>query len=128
MILEAYAYPHVYWSRGSWIPPDLSIEALRPMPVRRVDDTRLTRGSSLRICETRSMDDPLEAVTAEAITVLREAGARFAYLHGSRATGQNRANSDVDIAAYFGDRPPNSFDVLLPLGWTCSSSTTRRLS
>jgi len=62
------------------------------------------------------MDEPLEAVTAEAITVLREAGARFAYLHGSRATGQNRANSDVDIAAYFGDRPPNSFDVLLPPG------------
>ena len=62
------------------------------------------------------MDEPLEAVTAEAITVLREAGARFAYLHGSRATGQNRANSDVDIAAYFGGRPPNSFDVLLPPG------------
>jgi predicted nucleotidyltransferase len=62
------------------------------------------------------MDEPLEAVTAEAITVLREAGARFAYLHGSRATGQNRANSDVDIAAYFGDLPPNSFDVLLPPG------------
>jgi predicted nucleotidyltransferase len=62
------------------------------------------------------MDQPLEAVTAEAITVLRQAGARFAYLHGSRATGRNRANSDVDIAAYFGDRPPNSFDVLLPPG------------
>jgi predicted nucleotidyltransferase len=62
------------------------------------------------------MDESLEAVTAEAITVLRQAGARFAYLHGSRATGQNRANSDVDIAAYFGGRPPNSFDVLLPPG------------
>jgi uncharacterized protein len=74
------------------------------------------------------MDEPLEAVTAEAMTVLREAGARFAYLHGSRATGQNRANSDVDIAAYFADRPPNSFDVLLPPGVDCSSSTTRRLS
>ena len=62
------------------------------------------------------MDEPLEAATAEAITVLRQAGARFAYLHGSRATGQNRANSDVDIAAYFGGHPPNSFDVLLPPG------------
>jgi predicted nucleotidyltransferase len=62
------------------------------------------------------MAEPLEAATAAAITVLRQAGARFAYLHGSRAAGQNRANSDVDIAAYFGGRPPNSFDVLLPPG------------
>jgi len=62
------------------------------------------------------MDEPLEVVTAEAITALRQAGARFAYLHGSRATGQSRASSDVDIAAYFGGRPPNSFDVLLPPG------------
>jgi len=60
------------------------------------------------------MEQPLEAVIAQAITVLRQAGARFAYLHGSRATGQNRAHSDVDIAAHFGGRPPNSFDVLLP--------------
>ena len=62
------------------------------------------------------MDEPLQVVTAEAIAVLRQAGARFAYLHGSRATGHHRANSDVDIAAYFGRRPPNSFDVLLPPG------------
>ena len=55
-------------------------------------------------------------MTAEAISVLRQAGARFAYLHGSRATGRSRANSDIDIAAYFGGRPPNSFDVLLPPG------------
>jgi uncharacterized protein len=74
------------------------------------------RGGSRSIWETRSMNEPLEAVTAEAIAVLRQAGARFAYLHGSRATGQNRADSDVDIAAYFGGRPPNSFDVLLPPG------------
>jgi predicted nucleotidyltransferase len=62
------------------------------------------------------MDEPLEAVTADAIAVLRQAGARFAYLHGSRAAGQHRADSDIDIAAYFGGRPPNSFDVLLPPG------------
>jgi predicted nucleotidyltransferase len=62
------------------------------------------------------MDESFEAVTAEAVAVLRQAGARFAYLHGSRATGQNRADSDIDIAAYFGSRPPNSFDVLLPTG------------
>ena len=62
------------------------------------------------------MDESIEAVTAEAVAVLRQAGARFAYLHGSRASGQNRADSDIDIAAYFGAHPPNSFDVLLPPG------------
>ena len=80
------------------------------------------------VCETRSMDESFEAVTAEAVAVLRQAGARFAYLHGSRAAGRNRADSDIDIAAYFGGRPPSAFDVLLPPGWTCSSSTTRRSS
>ena len=62
------------------------------------------------------MDESLAAVTAQAAAVLRRAGARFAYLHGSRATGHHRADSDIDIAAYFGDQPPNSFDVLLPPG------------
>jgi uncharacterized protein len=62
------------------------------------------------------MDESLEAVIAEAVAVLRQAGARFAYLHGSRATSQHRADSDVDIAAYFGGQPPSSFDVLVPPG------------
>ena len=62
------------------------------------------------------MDESFEAVTAEAVALLRQAGARFAYLYGSRATGQNRADSDIDVAAYFGGRPPNAFDVLLPPG------------
>lgn len=60
------------------------------------------------------MDESIEAVTVEAVAELRRAGARFAYLHGSRATGQNRADSDIDIAAYFGGHPPNAFDILLP--------------
>jgi hypothetical protein len=47
-------------------------------------------------------------VTAEAVAVLRQAGARFAYLHGSRASGQSHAGSDIDIAAHFGGRSPNS--------------------
>jgi len=50
-----------------------------------------------------------EAVIAEAVAVLRQAGARFAYLHGSRASGRHRPDSDIDIAAYFGGRPPSSF-------------------
>lgn len=62
------------------------------------------------------MDKSPEAVTAEAVAVLRQAGARFAYLHGSRASGRHRPDSDIDIAAYFGGRPPASFEVLLPPG------------
>lgn len=62
------------------------------------------------------MDNSPEAVTAEAVAVLRQAGARFAYLHGSRASGRHRPDSDIDIAAYFGGRPPSSFEVLLPPG------------
>jgi predicted nucleotidyltransferase len=68
------------------------------------------------ICESRSMDTSPEALTAEAAAVLGQAGARFAYLHGSRASGQSRADSDIDIAAHFGGRPPNAFDLLLPSG------------
>lgn len=48
------------------------------------------------------------------MAVLRRAGARFAYLYGSRASGNYRPGSDIDIAAYFGDQPPQSFEILLP--------------
>ena len=61
-----------------------------------------------------SMDESLTASVAEAVTALRQAGARFAYLHGSRAAGRARADSDIDVAAYFGGGAPNSFEVLLP--------------
>ncbi len=48
----------------------------------------------------------------EVTDALRAAGARFAYLHGSRATGTARPDSDVDIAAWFGtDPPPRSWEV-----------------
>ena len=61
-------------------------------------------------------DEAATAAIAESIAVLRQAGARFAYLHGSRASGGHRPESDIDIAAYFGDRPPQSFEVLLTPG------------
>jgi len=40
----------------------------------------------------------------------------FAYLHGSRANNRARPTSDIDIAAYFGARQPQAFEVLLPSG------------
>lgn len=38
----------------------------------------------------------------ELVANLREAGARFAYLIGSRAEGTAREDSDIDLAAWFG--------------------------
>jgi uncharacterized protein len=55
---------------------------------------------------------PDEADTAAA---LRRAGARFAFIHGSRATGENtRRDSDLDVAAWWGDAPPQSWEIELP--------------
>ncbi len=48
--------------------------------------------------------------------MLRAAGARFAFLHGSRAAGTHRDDSDVDVAAWWGRDAPASFDVVLPAG------------
>ena len=44
---------------------------------------------------------------------LRRAGAQFAYVHGSRVEGTMRADSDLDVAAWFGRRI-GSWEV--PLG------------
>ncbi|KQH77497.1 DNA polymerase III subunit beta [Mycobacterium gordonae] len=53
---------------------------------------------------------------ADATEALRQHGAVFAYLHGSRASGTSDAQSDVDIAAYFEEPHPDAFEVLLPVG------------
>lgn len=37
-------------------------------------------------------------------------------MHGSRATGTHRPDSDLDVAAWWADEPPASFEVLLPSG------------
>ncbi|MEJ5946813.1 HepT-like ribonuclease domain-containing protein [Pseudokineococcus basanitobsidens] len=60
--------------------------------------------------------DPVASVDARVLAVLREHGASFAYLHGSRARGDAREDSDVDVAAWWPADPPASFDVLLPPG------------
>lgn len=52
------------------------------------------------------------AVTAS----LRRAGAAFGYVHGSRANGEQLPNSDLDVAAYFGQRVPSPWEVRLPAG------------
>lgn len=53
----------------------------------------------------------------EVVHALRAAGARFGFVHGSRAnTRAVRERSDLDVAAWWGADPPASFDVNLPPG------------
>lgn len=50
-----------------------------------------------------------------AVAALVEEGARFVYLHGSRAAGTAHAESDIDLAAWFGTRSaPYAHDLDLP--------------
>lgn len=46
--------------------------------------------------------------------VLRAAGARFAFLHGSRIRGTARPDSDLDVAAWFEARPKDLWSLDLP--------------
>lgn len=49
-----------------------------------------------------------------AVATLRAGGARFGYLHGSRGGGDPRAESDIDVAASFGARAPQQFEIPMP--------------
>lgn len=57
-----------------------------------------------------------EPERAELVRRLRAAGARFAFLHGSRASGTARPDSDTDVAVWFGRAAPEAFDVDVPPG------------
>lgn len=58
-----------------------------------------------------SMDVPSDDIVIDA---LRAAGAKFAFVHGSRADGADRPESDLDVAAWRGIEAPASWDVDLP--------------
>ncbi len=46
---------------------------------------------------------------------LRHAGARFAFVYGSRASGQGaRPDSDLDVAAWWAHEAPQPWEVVLP--------------
>lgn len=52
-----------------------------------------------------------------AMRALRRAGARFAFVHGSRATGERaRPGSDLDIGAWWGRDAPDPWQVDVPVG------------
>jgi predicted nucleotidyltransferase len=67
---------------------------------------------TMRLVDERSVVEAIQ----HAVDALRDAGAKFGYLHGSRVTGSAGSDSDIDIAAYFGRNAPAAFDVLLPPG------------
>lgn len=52
----------------------------------------------------------------DAAAALRSAGARFALVFGSRARGDERPDSDLDVAAWWPHNPPAAFEVLMPPG------------
>ena len=58
----------------------------------------------------------VDRLTLEATEVLRASGALFAYVHGSRAAGTARPDSDLDVAAFWGGAAPASFEVDVPAG------------
>lgn len=75
---------------------------------------RSTRPDSYhRGVDQGDLELPVGVDLGAAIETLRAHGARFAYLHGSRALGTARPDSDLDVAAWF-DRRIGSWEV--PLG------------
>jgi hypothetical protein len=51
---------------------------------------------------------------AAAASALRMAGARFGFVHGSRAGGRPRPDSDLDVAAWWGESAPPAFELAMP--------------
>jgi predicted nucleotidyltransferase len=51
---------------------------------------------------------------AAAASALRSAGALFGFVHGSRSVGRPRPDSDLDVAAWWGEAAPPAFEVEMP--------------
>lgn len=64
------------------------------------------------------MNATLDATNHEAlVATLRARGARFAFLHGSRVDGNARADSDLDVGAWWGAEVDEALEaVSVPAG------------
>ena len=58
----------------------------------------------------------VERTIADTTATLRNAGAVFALLFGSRARGDETDRSDVDVAAWWATEAPRSWDLAVPGG------------
>jgi predicted nucleotidyltransferase len=57
-----------------------------------------------------------EQVERDVIAALRQAGATFALVFGSRARQDHRAHSDHDVGAWWPTDPPHAWEVRVPTG------------
>lgn len=57
-----------------------------------------------------------EELEAATVAALRRAGARFAFVHGSRAWGHPPAVSDLDVGAWWAGPAPAPWEVAVPDG------------
>jgi hypothetical protein len=58
----------------------------------------------------------VDARIDDSIRALRSAGAAFALVFGSRSRGDHRADSDLDIGAWWANDAPAAWDVAVPDG------------
>ena len=58
----------------------------------------------------------IDARLGDAVVALRRAGAAFALVFGSRARGDQRDDSDLDVGAWWAQDPPAAWDVPVPDG------------
>ena len=59
-------------------------------------------------------NDRVEFDEGAVVAGLRTSGAKFAFVHGSRATGNAWPHSDLDVGAWWGGAAPAPWDVSLP--------------
>jgi hypothetical protein len=85
-----------------------------PLPCR--DLLKYRRDVACVACHTAVTVATVTFDKVGVVDALRSAGARFALVHGSRARGSARADSDLDVGAWWGARPPASWEVDLPAG------------
>ncbi len=60
--------------------------------------------------------EPTADLESTVAATLRKSDSRFAFVFGSRAGGTERPDSDLDVAAWWGQDPPDRWDVGLPAG------------